>query len=151
MNVYLAYQKYNRDFIAYAKSITRNSDRAFDLVQEAYISALEREEIFCNMNEYQIKGWFFTTIKNKNIDAIRKQSRLTYLENDGLLGKSDGFEENVIMAELIDKLPEKNRKILILRYEMNLNSVEIGHMLGISDSTVRSRLSASLKLLRKKI
>ena len=68
VNIYLVYKKYNKEFIAYAKSITKNSGRAFDLVQEAYVSALERERMFANMNEHQIKGWFFTTIKNKNID-----------------------------------------------------------------------------------
>ena len=151
MNIYLVYQKYNKDFTSYAKSITRNEDRALDLVQEAYVAALEKEEIFANMNEYQIKGWFFTTIKNKNIDNIRKQSRLTYLENDEVLEATDSFEESVVVRELLDKLPEKNRRVLLLKYEMNLNSNEIGKILGISPSTVRSRLSASLKILRGKL
>ena len=151
MNIYLVYQKYNKDFTSYAKSITRNEDRALDLVQEAYVAALEKEEIFANMNEYQIKGWFFTTIKNKNIDNIRKQSRLTYLENDEVLEATDSFEESVVVKELLDKLPEKNRRVLLLKYEMNLNSNEIGKILGISPSTVRSRLSASLKILRGKL
>ena len=111
MNIYLVYQKYNKDFTSYAKSITRNEDRALDLVQEAYVAALEKEEIFANMNEYQIKGWFFTTIKNKNIDNIRKQSRLTYLENDEVLEATDSFEESVVVKELLDKLPEKNRRV----------------------------------------
>ena len=151
MNIYLVYQKYNKDFTSYAKSITRNEDRALDLVQEAYVAALEKEEIFANMNEYQIKGWFFTTIKNKNIDNIRKQSRLTYLENDEVFDATDSFEESVVVRELLDKLPEKNRRVLLLKYEMNLNSNEIGKILGISPSTVRSRLSASLKILRGKL
>lgn len=151
MNIYLVYQKYNKDFTSYAKSITRNEDRALDLVQEAYVAALEKEEMFANMNEYQIKGWFFTTIKNKNIDNIRKQSRLTYLENDEVFEATDSFEESVVVRELLDKLPEKNRRVLLLKYEMNLNSNEIGKILGISPSTVRSRLSASLKILRDKL
>lgn len=151
MNIYLVYQKYNKDFTSYAKSITHNEDRALDLVQEAYVAALEKEEIFANMNEYQIKGWFFMTIKNKNIDNIRKQSRLAYLGNDEVFEATDSFEESVVVRELLDKLPEKNRRVLLLKYEMNLNSNEIGKILGISPSTVRSRLSASLKILRDKL
>ena len=77
----MVYKKYNREFIAYAKSITRNEDRALDLVQEAYVSALEREDIFIAMNEYQIKGWFFRVIKNKNIDNIRRENRVLLLES----------------------------------------------------------------------
>ncbi len=98
MNIYLAYKKYNKDFIAYAKSISFNKHQAFDLVQEAYVSAIEREEIFDNMNEYQIRSWFFTTIKNENIDNIRKQRRLTYFENEGtfdIFNEIEDFEEEI--------------------------------------------------------
>ncbi|WP_427339430.1 RNA polymerase sigma factor [Caloranaerobacter sp. DY30410] len=155
MNIYLVYQKYNKEFIAYAKSITQNSDRAFDLVQEAYVSALEREEMFHDMNEHQIKGWFFTTIKNKNIDFIRKQNKILLYENsilnNALSNESQDFESQVAFDNLIQKLPQKNKEVLVLRYKMLLNSREIGKILGVSPSTVRSRLSASLKMLKNKI
>lgn len=148
MNIYLVYQKYNKDFLAFAKSITSNHSEAFDLVQDAYVAALEREEIFESMNEYQIKGWFFTTIKNKNIDNIRKTNRLTYQSEIEIFTKVESFEEKVVLQDLLYKLPEKYRKVVLLRYEMNLNSTEIGERLNISPSTVRSQLSNALKILR---
>ena len=49
MKVYSVYKKYNKDFIDYAKSITGNKDVAFDLVQDAYVRALENEYIFLNI------------------------------------------------------------------------------------------------------
>jgi len=149
MNIYQVYEKYHKDFIRFAKSLTKNNDRAFDLVQETYVAALERESTFDIMNEYQIKGWFFTTIKNKHIDNIRKYSRVTYLGNNQFAEINQNFEEIIVVKDLLDKLPEKSREIIVLRYEMNYNSTEIGKILGISPSTVRSRLSASLKLLKK--
>lgn len=149
MNIYLVYQKYNKDFLAFAKSITSNHSEAFDLVQDAYVSALEREEIFESMNEYQIKGWFFTTIKNRNIDNIRKTNRLMYQSEIEIFTKVESFEEKVVLQDLLYKLPEKYRKVVLLRYEMNLNSTEIGERLNISPSTVRSQLSNALKILRE--
>ena len=101
------------------------------------------------MNEFQIKGWFFTTIKNKNIDNIRKFNRLYYLGDEELIiSLSESFEEQIVMKELLDKLPERYRKVISLRYEMSLNSVEIGEILNISASTVRSQISAALKILK---
>jgi RNA polymerase sigma-70 factor (ECF subfamily) len=147
----MVYKKYNREFIAYAKSITRNEDRALDLVQEAYVSALEREEIFTAMNKYQIKGWFFRVIKNKNIDNIRKENRILLLEKDEILGTVENFEEEIAIKDLLDKLPKKNREVVYLRYKMFLNSREIGEILGIPASTVRSRLSASLEMLKNNL
>lgn len=118
-------------------------------MQDAYVAALEKEEIFSPMNEYQIKGWFFTTIKNKNIDNIRKFNRLNYLGDDELIiSLCESFEEEVVMKELLENLPDKYRKVISLKYEMNLNSVEIGEILNISPSTVRSQLSTGLKILR---
>ncbi|WP_446737335.1 sigma factor-like helix-turn-helix DNA-binding protein, partial [Pyramidobacter sp. C12-8] len=35
------------------------------------------------------------------------------------------------MRGLLDKLSEKNKKVLQLKYEMNLNSRQIGEILGI--------------------
>ena len=151
MNIYMVYKKYNREFIAYAKSITRNEDRALDLVQEAYVSALEREDIFIAMNEYQIKGWFFRVIKNKNIDNIRRENRVLLLEKDEILGTVENFEEEIAIKDLLDKLPKKNREVVNLRYNMLLNSREIGEILGIPASTVRSRLSASMKMLKNNL
>lgn len=148
MNIYLVYEKYNSDFLAFAKSITNDHNGAFDLVQDAYVSALEREEIFENMNEYQIKGWFFTTIKNKNIDNIRKSNRLTYQSEVDVFTRVEGFEEKVAVQDLLQKLPEKYRNVVVLRYQMNLNSTEIGERLNISPSTVRSQLSNALNILK---
>lgn len=135
----------------FATSLTKDKDKAMDLVQDSYLSALENEEIFNYMNEYQIKGWFFTTIKNKNIDSIRKQNRIIFLEDESIIEDSESFEETVAMRELIDRLPEKQKQVLVLRYHMNLNSSEIGEILRISPSTVRSRLSSSIKNLKGKL
>ena len=147
----MIFEKYNKDFLRFANCLTNNEERAMDLVQDTYVSGLEREEIFDCMNEYQIKGWFFTTIKNKNIDNIRKQNRSIFIEDEDLIVDSENFEEAVVMRELIDQLPKNQRQVILLRYQMNLNSTEIGELLGISPSTVRSRLGTSIKNLKEKI
>lgn len=147
----MIFEKYNKDLLRFAYSLTNNEERAKDLVQDTYVSGLEREEIFGFMNEYQIKGWFFTTIKNKNIDNIRKQSRFIFMENEDLMEDSENFEEAVVIRALIDQLPKNQRQVILLRYQMNLNSTEIGELLGISPSTVRSRLGTSIKNLKDKL
>jgi RNA polymerase sigma-70 factor (ECF subfamily) len=79
-------------------------------VQEAYLSAIENEDIFEIMNEYQIKGWFFTAIKNKNIDYIRKHSKVVNLiENDNIEDITN-FEEEVVVKELLTHIVRKLAK-----------------------------------------
>lgn len=123
-------------------------------MQEAYVSAIDNEHIFESLNEYQIKSWFFTTMKNKNIDIIRKNSRLVTMIDSDYMDYSDEsqeFEESIVMNQLMESLPEKYKTIIYLRYYQGLNSKEIGEKLGISPSTVRTQLSKSLEILRKNI
>lgn len=103
------------------------------------------------MNEYQIKGWFFTAIKNKNVDYIRKYSRVVNLIENDNIEDTTNFEEEVVVKELLSQIPEKYKKVLYLKYYLGLNSTEIGERLGVSPSTVRSQLSASLKILKENI
>jgi RNA polymerase sigma-70 factor (ECF subfamily) len=113
---------------------------------------MEKEEIFEYMNEYQIKGWFFTTIKNKNIDNIRKQKRLTFMNESDMPEEVTDFEDDdLILKDLLEYLPEANKKVVTLRYQLNLNSTEIGKLLNLSPSTVRSRLSSSMKILKENL
>lgn len=137
--------------MTFARSITQNNDIAFDLVQDAYVAAMEKEEMFEYMNEYQIKGWFFTTIKNKNIDIIRKQKRLTFMDDEEMPDEGFSFEDELVLKDLLDCLPEANKKVVTLRYRLNLNSTEIGNILKLSPSTVRSRLSSSIKILKENL
>lgn len=151
INIYQVYEKYNKDFIAFARSVTQAHDRALDLVQDTYVAAMEREEIFEVMNEYQIKGWFFTTIKNKNIDFIRKQKRLTSMEEADFPEETAEFEQEIELDDLLACLPESNRRVVALRYKLNLNSKEIGKILNLSPSTVRSRLSRAMMVLKENL
>lgn len=151
MEIYLVYKEYHRELVAFAISLTYDKGKAEDLVQEAYIRGINNSELLNVMNKYQIKGWFFTTIKNINIDNIRKDSRISFLNEYDYIPDENNFENIILVEELVDKLPDIYKKIIKLKYFEGLNSSEIGKRLNISPSTVRSRISSSIKLLRKEI
>lgn len=151
MEIYLVYKEYHRELLAFAISLTYDKGKAEDLVQEAYIRGINNSELLNVMNKYQIKGWFLTTIKNINIDNIRKDSRISFLNEYDYIPDENNFENIILVEELVDKLPDIYKKIIKLKYFEGLNSSEIGKRLNISPSTVRSRISSSIKLLRKEI
>ena len=51
--------------------------------------------------------------------------------------------------ESLEKLPDKQREVLMLRIKGELKIFEIAQVLNIPEGTVKSRLNASLKILRK--
>lgn len=146
--IYSVYSRFHLDFIRYAKSLVNNKEDAFDLVQETYLKAMEREEMFEQMNEYEIKGWFFRVIKNKFIDNMRKNKRMVFSDDEQVFTSSISLETDIYFNDMVSKLPKKLREPIILKYRHGYNSKEIGAIQGISSSTVRNRLSQGLNRLK---
>ena len=61
------------------------------------------------------------------------------------------IDDTLITADLLETLQVPLRTVVILRYLHDYNSMEIGEILGLNASTVRSRLSQALLQLRKTI
>lgn len=148
MKLYQIYQTYQSDLLKYAFSLSRQWEDAEDFVQQAYLKALEQYELFEQMHEMQIRGWLYTTIKRLFIDAYRKDKRIMLQDETYDLPYDAFIESHLITADLLERLPESCRAVMYLRYVEDYNSTEIGNLLGLNPSTVRSRLSQSTGLLR---
>ena len=61
------------------------------------------------------------------------------------------MHDHALIHSMIDALPEELRVPLVLSSSEELNSREIGHILGISEGTVRTRLQRARQLVRHKI
>ena len=57
----------------FALSLTSDSDRAQDLVQETFLSAWKAKDSF--RGEASEKSWLFTICKNKIIDHYQKKAK----------------------------------------------------------------------------
>ena len=60
-------------------------------------------------------------------------------------------EENRLILKTIMSLPVKQRTVVILYYYNNLSTKEISQITGIFEGTVKSRLFAARKTIRKKL
>jgi RNA polymerase sigma-70 factor, ECF subfamily len=59
--------------------------------------------------------------------------------------------DQALVHSMMDALPEELRVPLVLSSDNELNSRQIGQILGISEGTVRTRLQRARQLLRQKI
>ncbi|GKX30915.1 DNA-directed RNA polymerase subunit sigma [Vallitalea longa] len=146
--IYQVYEKYNKDFVRYAKSLVKTKQDAQDIVQDAYVKGIEHEEIFENMNDYQIKGWFFRVIKNIFIDRIRKDRKIFFSDDERILTSQINMETDIYFYDMINILPEYLKTLIKLKYVDGLNSKEIGKIQDVSPSTIRNRLSLAINKLR---
>jgi RNA polymerase sigma-70 factor, ECF subfamily len=60
-------------------------------------------------------------------------------------------DQHAFVHSMIDALPEALRLPLVLSASDELNSREIGRVLGVPEGTVRTRLQRARQLLRQKL
>lgn len=91
----------------------------------------------------------FSIAKNVYCDKMRQKKLLEISENELFIEAADSedFTRQIEMNMLINGLPYADRELLRLR-QLGCSSREIGKVLGISASAVRSRLQKIRKTLK---
>ena len=93
---------------------------------------------------------------NRCIDRVRKRKReaLTSLE-DAPEPASPASREDPMASEklrrLIASLPEKQRAIVVLRYQEDMDPTEIAAVLEMPVNTVKSKLHRALALIAREM
>jgi len=140
-----------------AYSVLRNSADAEDAVQETYLRVLRHRNTLGEIRDARV--WLVRIVWNVVLD--RKRRAKTRPETDDIadlarLLPATGLtaEERVASAQhhervlrAVEKLPEKEQRVLILSAFEELSSVEIAQVLGTTESTIRSRLFRARNLL----
>lgn len=144
------YEEYETMLRRYALRLTRDQDRADDLVQETFIRAMGHLQLLGLLNRHQRRAWLYRTLKNLFLDELNARQRQENLTAQlawqmPLVGE---LPAEAMSPNPFDLVPEQYRDVVEKRYRQGLNSRKIAKELGIPDATVRSRLHLALKKLR---
>ncbi len=156
-------KKYRIKVFNLAFSLTRDSDVADDLAQEAFIKAYYALPRFQSRSGFGT--WLYRIAINHARDYLRKKSRMIQISIDNIkesfiLQEDKTMKEEKESAEAqrkqfvhqsIRSLPEKHQVILSLRDIQGFSYEEISKILKISPGTVDSRIYRARKMLRKKL
>jgi len=140
-----------------AFSVLRNAADAEDAVQEVFVRVLRHRETLGEVRDQRV--WLIRIVWNIVLD--RKRRAKTRPETDDvselarvLPAKGLSAEEIAAAAQhhaqvlaCVEQLPGKEREVLMLSAFEELNSVEIASVLGITESSVRSRLFRARNLM----
>lgn len=135
------------DMYKVAKSILKNDDDAADAIQETMLTCWEK---LCTLqkNRY-FKTWLTRVLINECNSIRRERSRVVTEEAVPETGAVDESYEAVEWREFLGCLEEKYRVVTILFYVEGFKIREIADILGISQNTVSTRLSAAREKMRK--
>ena len=140
-----------------AFSVLRNAADAEDAVQEAFLRVLRHRATLGEVRDHRV--WLIRIVWNIVLD--RKRRAKTRPETDDvadlarvLPAKGLSAEEIAAAAQhhshvlaCVDRLPAKEREVMQLSAFEELTSVEIAEVMGITESSVRSRLFRARNLM----
>ncbi len=140
-----------------AYSVLRNSADAEDAVQEAFMRVLRHRDTLDDVRDHRV--WLIRIVWNIVLD--RKRRAKTRPETDdvaelarvlpcgGLSAEeiASAAQHHAKVLGCVEKLPAKERQVLMLSAFEELSSVEIAEVLSITESSVRSRLFRARNLM----
>jgi RNA polymerase sigma-70 factor (ECF subfamily) len=124
-----------------------HSSDAQDIVQETFCRALAALPDF--RGEAGVYTWLFTIMRNVYLKQRRREGRLLHFlarqsrvphaeDNPAERWERQGSQTHLLKA--LQKLPAKQREVIILRFVNDMKIAEIARMLSLPEGTVKSRL-----------
>jgi RNA polymerase sigma-70 factor (ECF subfamily) len=142
----------------YAARFLRDAEAARDVVQETFLKlcAADRESI-----ETHLAEWLFTVCRNRALDVLRKEQRMTQLHDEQVHrcsspapGPHDLAERQELAARVLDfleDLPPSQREVIRLKFQNGFSYQEISRISGHSVSNVGYLIHAGIKTLRSRL
>lgn len=145
-------EKYTQDMYKVAKFRLNSEEDIGDAIQETILSAYKNICMLKNTNYF--KTWLIRILINKCNDIIANNKNIVYVEEyyessikDEI--SQDKFENNIAFKEVLEKLSEAYRTVIVLYYVNGFNTREISEILNEKEGTIKSRLSRAREKLRE--
>lgn len=161
-------KKYRKSVYYMLLKMVKNADDAEDLTQEAFAKAFNSIEKFDS--KYAFSTWLFRIATNNCIDFIRKKRVQTVSIDTPVEGddgsnmrfdvRDDDLDPNEAMLKeqrrrylnmAIERLPEKYKMLVELRYFRELSYEEVAQELQIPLGTVKAQLFRARELLNQEL
>ncbi|MBN2243695.1 MAG: sigma-70 family RNA polymerase sigma factor [Acidobacteria bacterium] len=149
--------RYEQPLIRYAAHITRDFERAREVVQDTFLKLCRRKS---SPEDDHLAPWLYTVCRNGALDVRRKEKRMTTIEEAPLRQvpvmpeASAALERNERLAQVLDilgTLPANQQEVLRLKFQGNLSYREISRIVNLSVSNVGFLIHTGLKTIRETI
>ena len=153
-----AVERFEGPLSLYASRLLGDPEAARDVVQDTFLR-------LCGQSRDDLDGrlaeWLFTVCRNRALDVLRKESRMTQLSQDQVQvrtspepGPPDVLEAREATArvlDLLDTLPQGQREVIRLKFQNGFSYQEIARISGHSVGNVGYLIHVGLKTIRGKL
>jgi len=136
-----------------ALRVSRNTQIAEDVTQNVFTKLAQQARLICRYDSPA--GWLHTTARHRAIDAIRGEERrrareqeAVTMQNESTTPTANWTEIAPLLDEAVERLGERDRQAVLLRYFNGLSHQEVGATLGLSENSANKRVERALEKLR---
>ena len=147
---------YESPLIGYAATILHDTDRARDVVQDTFIRLCQQDIEKVRTN---LKSWLFTVCRNRALDVLRKNKHTQPLEEvrwKKVAGhdlqpdeQADYDERLATVMKLLNRLSDKQREVILLKFQQGLSYQEIQKVTGLTSGNIGFLIHTGLKRIRE--
>ncbi len=152
--------RYKIRLMRLAQSVVHNEEDAWDILQEALVKVYKKLGNF--KGDSKLYTWLYRVVMNQAIDKVRRRPKVVITSTEDILHEMSDKSQNsrpdkkALNKELreqifsaVNSLPEKHKKVVLLREVEDLSYKEIAEVLNCSEGTVMSRLYYAREKLRE--
>jgi RNA polymerase sigma-70 factor (ECF subfamily) len=160
-------KKYHPQLYNLIYRLVRNKGEVEDLTQEAFVKAFASLRNF--NHEFAFSTWLYKIATNNTIDYIRKRKLETFSIDKPIASEESDYsyelpdttyepdkdiirmQRSALLQEAIAELPEKYRKVIVLRHNEERDYAEIARILKLPIGTVKAHIFRARELLYKSL
>ena len=153
------YEKYAPWLRSRAYKITEDYEASNDLVHDCIINLIKHVDKLRDFNDTQLRAYLAIAIDNTAKNYIRHSSKVNLMfDDEGCFFEDIADNKNLediveiklnyeTIRENFQKLSERDRHIIHLKYDLVLSDKDIAPIIGISENSVRTIVSRSVNRL----
>jgi RNA polymerase sigma-70 factor (ECF subfamily) len=157
------YMRYFDRVYSYLRLALDDEHAAEDATQQVFVKVMEALPRYERRTQ-PFRAWLFTIVRNHAIRYLEKRGRMEVVDPVELTERSESSEPEPAEAlgalgwitdreilMLIERLPDAQRQVLMLRYMLDLTTTDIAAVLGRSNEDVRALQSRALRFLQQRL
>lgn len=147
----LAVDNYSDNIYRFALKHLKNEMSAKDIVQETFIKVWGKHQ---EVAFEKVKSYLFTTAYHAIVDWVNKEKRNGDIEKIAVIGSAEfavSFDIKEILNEALDRLPEIQKTVVLLRDYEGYNYLEIAEITSLNESQVKVYIFRARQALKEYI
>ncbi len=151
--------RYRERIIRLAWSIVGDRDEAVDISQEAFVKAYFNLKKF--RQDAKFYTWLYRIVHNLSVSHVRRRKIVHFVSSDSgeetwefEADEPDPFvrlerkEFRAALKEAMERLPERQRTVFVMKQSEGLKHEEIASILGVTEGAIKASYFQAVRKLR---